>query len=62
MGMRRSRKRALNRRGRIFVVHKAADRGAMIIEDPRKYFEEARIRAREQVERDLELERRLTKA
>lgn len=35
------------------------DRGQLIIDDPAKYFSEARQKAREQVERDLKRERLL---
>jgi hypothetical protein len=50
----------LQRRG-IRIVEKV-DRGQQIIDDPQGYFDEARARAAEQVERDMERERKLEHA
>ncbi len=56
----RRARRAHKREG--LVIVDSIDRGQLIIEDPEKYFEEARARARAQVERDMERERRLSRA
>ncbi len=53
-------RRALGRRG--LPMTNTIDRGQQIIEDPERYFAEARERARKQVERDLERERHLSGA
>jgi hypothetical protein len=45
------------RDGSITIVTPKQDRGQQIVEDPDAYFREARRRATEQVERDLERER-----
>lgn len=58
--MKRRQGRVLGRQG-IKVIGKV-DRGELILEDPNKYFEDARERARAQVERDMQRERRLTSA
>jgi uncharacterized Ntn-hydrolase superfamily protein len=58
-GKRRARRES-PRQG-IAIIDKA-DRGQMILDDPAKYFAEARVRAREQVERDLQREQRLQSA
>ena len=42
------------------IIKSGVDRGDLILKEPDKYFEEARLRARERVRRDLERERLTT--
>jgi len=58
--MKRKDRRGLPRRG-ISITQKV-DRGQMILDDPEKYFSEARVKTKQQVERDMERERRLASA
>ncbi len=54
--MKRKVRRTLPRKG--IVIAQKVDRGELILNDPARYFSEARAKAKQQVERDMERERR----
>jgi hypothetical protein len=56
-GLKRKVRRTLPRRG--IVITQKVDRGQQILNDPATYFSQARQKAKQQVERDMERERRL---